>query len=46
MYADDTVLFYPDSDVAVIQQKLNDDLGLIGTWLLDNGLFVNTSKTE
>ena len=46
MYADDTVLFYPDSDVAVIQQKLNDDLELIGTWLLDNGLFVNTSKTE
>ncbi len=31
MYADDTVLFYPDSDVAVIQQKLNDDLKLIGT---------------
>ncbi len=46
MYADDTVLFYPDSDVAVIQQKLNDDLELIGTWLLDNGLFVNTSKSE
>ena len=45
-YADDTVLFYPDSDVAVIQQKLNDDVELIGTWLLDNGLFVNTSKTE
>ncbi len=43
MYADDTVLFYPDS---VIQQKLIDDLELIGTWLLDNGLFVNTSKTE
>jgi sarcosine oxidase/L-pipecolate oxidase len=40
MYADDTVLFYPDSDVAVIQQKLNNDLELIGTWLLDNGLFV------
>jgi hypothetical protein len=34
MYADDTVLFYPDSDVAVTQQKLNDDLELIGTGYL------------
>ena len=46
MYADDIVLFFTNSDISVIQEKLNDDLSLIGTWLRDNCLFLNTSKTE
>ena len=46
MYADDTVLFFTNSDISVIQEKLNDDLSVMGTWLRDNCLFLNTSKTE
>ena len=46
MYADDTVLFFANPDISVIQEKLNDDLSLMGTWLRDNCLFLNTSKTE
>ena len=46
MYADDTVLFYSGLDVATIEQKLNDDLQRIGSWLWDNNLIVNTKKTE
>ena len=46
IYADDTVLFFANPDISVIQEKLNDDLSLMGTWLRDNCLFLNTSKTE
>lgn len=46
MYADDTVLFYSAKDVNVIEEKLNEDLGLIGNWLRENSLFINKEKTE
>lgn len=42
MYADDTVLFFANSDISVTQEKLNDDLSLMGTWLRDNCLVLNT----
>ena len=32
MYADDTVLFYSAKDVNVIEEKLNENLGLTGNW--------------
>ena len=41
MYADDTVLFYSAKDVNVIEEKLNENLGLIGNWLRKNSLFIN-----
>ena len=46
MYADDTVLFYSAKDVNVIEEKLNENLGLIGNWLRKNSLFINKEKTE
>ena len=46
MYVDDTVLFFANPDTSVIQEKLNDNLSLMDTWLRDNCLFLNTSKTE
>ena len=46
MYADDTVLFYSAKGVNVIEEKLNENLGLIGNWLRKNSLFINKGKTK
>ena len=46
LYADDTVLFYSAEDVNVIEEKLNENLCLIGNWLRKNSLFINKEKTE
>lgn len=48
MYADDTLLFFANQDVSVIQDNLNvnGDLDLMATWLRENCLFSNTSKTQ
>ena len=46
MYADDTVIFCSGTDAAKIEKKLNDDLNLIGSWLWENSLLVNITKTE
>ena len=46
MYADDTVLFYSAKDVHVIEETLNENLGLIGNWLRKNSLFISKEKTE
>ena len=44
MYADDTVLFYSSKDVNEIERALCRDL--LESWLRDNSLFLNKSKTE
>ena len=46
MYADDTVLFYSSKDVNEIERALCRDLQLLESWLRDNSLFLNKSKTE
>ena len=46
MYADDTVLFCSGRDAYAIENKLNNEMSLLGTWLRDNRLFLNTVKTE
>ena len=46
MDADDTVLFYSSKDVNEIERALCRDLQLLESWLRDNSLFLNKSKTE
>ncbi len=46
MYADDTVLFCSGRDASAIENKLNNEVSLLGTWLRDKRLFLNTVKTE
>ena len=41
-----TYTIEPTLSQPVIQETLNEELELIGTWLRDNSLFLNTSKTE
>ena len=41
-----TIPFYSTLSQPVIQETLNEELELIATWLRDNSLFLNTSKTE
>ena len=36
MYADDTVLFCSERDASAIENKLNNEMSLLGTWLRDN----------
>ena len=46
MYADDTVLFCSGRDASTIVKELNNEIIVLGTWLQDNRLFLNTVKTE
>ena len=46
MDADDTVLFSAASQVSVLQERLNEDLKAIESWLRKNSLFLNVTKTE
>ena len=46
LYADDTALFYASKDVSEIQRTLNFELGRVHTWLSDNKLTLNVSKTK
>ena len=46
MCADDTAVFYSAKDAKTIEEKLNEELGLIDAWLRDKNLFLNVEKTE
>ncbi|KAI5636537.1 reverse transcriptase (RNA-dependent DNA polymerase) domain-containing protein [Phthorimaea operculella] len=46
MYADDTCILYADSDLNIIQQKLQEDLDSVIKWSHDNGIIVNMAKTK
>ena len=48
LYADDTVLYFADKDIGIIQERLNANLERISNWFSDNNLIVNltNSKTE
>ena len=40
------MFFYSGKVAATIEKRLKEDLDLIGSWLCDNILFLNTAKTE
>ena len=46
MFADDTALFFAGKDSIEIEHNLNADLKLISQWLENNGLVINSTKTE
>eukprot|EP00794_Sanderia_malayensis_P014738 gene14738-16273_t len=43
-YADDTVIYVADKDVAVINSKLTKDMDAIAKWLDQNALIINLKK--
>ena len=45
-YADDTVLYFANSKVSLIEKALNDDLKQISTFCHDNELVLNLKKTK
>ena len=44
IYADDTVLFYSNPNIEVIQKCLEIDFNSLSNWLIDNELIMNTKK--
>ena len=46
LYADDTLLFFSSNSTAEIQTDLSEDLNNIISWLENNFLFLNYSKTK
>jgi exonuclease III len=46
LYADDTAIFYASKDIHEIQKALTDDLFRAQTWLDENKLTLNASKTK
>ena len=48
LYADDTVIYYADKICERIEEQLNNDMGQISNWFIQNNLVINLkrSKTE
>ena len=44
MYADDTVIFFSDKDINLINSKLSEDMTYLSQWLDANELFINLKK--
>lgn len=44
MYADDTVIYYPDKNISDIEQKLKADFSKLISWFRDNQLIINMKK--
>ena len=44
VYADDTVIFVPGKDLAIIEARLSADMQRIHEWCTDNELILNLSK--
>ena len=44
IYADDTVLFYADSEAETIQEVISTKAGYIAKWISDNVLTLNLKK--
>ena len=45
LYADDTVIYYSDKNVNVIESVLNTELQALDKWMSHNKLLVNYDKT-
>ena len=46
LYADDTVLFFTAKTAIELEASLNNDINRISSWMQENKLFLNVSKTE
>ena len=46
LYADDTVLFFAGKTAIELETSLNTDINNISSWMQENKLFLNMSKTE
>ena len=46
MYADDTLMYVCNKDIATIEKQLNEDLVSLSNWLNENLMKVNVSKTK
>ena len=46
LYADDTVLFFAAKTAIELEARLNTDINRIYSWMPENKLFLNVSKTE
>ena len=44
MYADDTIIFYADKDIDVIQQHIKEDFSSLSKWLTEHELIINITK--
>ena len=45
-YADNTLMFYCNSNLPALEKKLQDDIDSIVHWLVSNKLWINVSKAE
>ena len=46
MYADDTSLSFSSNNISTINEKINEDLECLNTWLAGNKLSLNVAKTN
>lgn len=46
LYADDTTLFYNESNLNLLCKRLSEDMELVHNWLTSNKLIINTNKTK
>ena len=46
MYADDTSLSFPSNSISTLNEKVNEDLECLNTWLAVNYLSLNVVKTK
>ena len=45
-YANDTVIFFADKDLKMIQSHLTENMDLISNWLKENELIINMKEGE
>ena len=46
MYADDTVIYFTESDQSIIKSALQEDLNNVEHWMTENQQVLNQSKTK
>ena len=46
MYSDDTSLSFSSNSISTINEKINEDLECLNTWLAGNELSLNVAKTD
>ena len=46
LYTDDTTIYLSDSNTLSLKERLSQDLVALSTWIANNGLTMNTQKTQ
>ena len=46
LFADDTAIYYADSNPKVLGDRMKRDLGRVRNWIHSNGLSLNVAKTQ